>query len=232
MDLRDELNPANVLLSKRKQGEFNSFISREELDEALAERHGKDLQKKFQNAKVAICGLGGLGSNVAVALARAGVRHLHLIDFDQVDVSNFNRQQYFVSQLGKNKTESLSDTLLQIYPYLEIKTDTVKITRENIHDLLKDELIICEAFDKAEQKAMLVEEVLRQFPDKYLVSASGMAGKKSVNEIKTRKITNHFYLCGDGVSDLAEGDGLFAPRVMAAASHEAMAIISIIDEIY
>jgi sulfur carrier protein ThiS adenylyltransferase len=79
---------------------------------------------------------------------------------------------------------------------------------------------------------MLVEEVLRQFPDKYLVSASGMAGKKSVNEIKTRKITNHFYLCGDGVSDLAEGDGLFAPRVMAAASHEAMAIISIIDEIY
>ena len=159
MDLRDELNPANVLLLKRKQGEFNSFISREELDEALAERHGKDLQQKFQNAKVAICGLGGLGSNVAVALARAGVRHLHLIDFDQVDVSNFNRQQYFVSQLGKNKTESLSDTLLQIYPYLEIKTDTVKITRKNIHDLLKDELIICEAFDKAEQKAMLVEEV-------------------------------------------------------------------------
>ncbi|SER66274.1 sulfur carrier protein ThiS adenylyltransferase ThiF [Lachnobacterium bovis] len=207
------------------------MISKDELDNALAERHGKRLQQKFQKVNVAICGLGGLGSNVAVALARAGIRHLHLIDFDRVDVTNFNRQQYFVNQLGEYKTLSLSKTLSKIYPYIDVKIDTVKITKDNIAELLKDDFIICEALDDAENKAMFVEEVLKEFPQKYLVSASGMAGKKSLNYIKTQKIRENFYLCGDRISGLEDGDGLFAPRVMAAAAHEAMTIINIIDEL-
>lgn len=203
-------------------------ITKEVLDEALAKRHGAELQKKLSEAKVAICGLGGLGSNIAVMLARAGIRHLHLIDFDDVDISNLNRQQYFVNQLGEPKPKALAKTLEMIYPYVELKLDYIKITPENVQNLLKDDDIICEAFDRPDQKAMLVENVLMNFPKKKLVAASGMAGIDSSNSIKTKRIGKNFYLCGDQISDLAEGDGLFAPRVCTCASHQAMTVIRLI----
>ena len=90
--------------------------SREEWINALVERHGKERQNAFLNATVAICGLGGLGSNIAIALARAGVGKLILIDFDKVDITNLNRQQYKMSQLGKYKTESCLENLRDISP--------------------------------------------------------------------------------------------------------------------
>ena len=62
--------------------------TKEEMQRTLEARHGKELQAKFTGGTVAICGLGGLGSNIAVALARAGVGRLILIDFDKVDISN------------------------------------------------------------------------------------------------------------------------------------------------
>ena len=203
-------------------------LTREELYRALEERHGAQLQKKLAAASVAVCGLGGLGSNIAIALARAGVGHIHIIDFDRVDVSNLNRQQYFPEQLGQFKTEALGDTLRRIALCSEITADCVKLNEENIPVLLKDADIICEAFDRADQKAMLVNCVLEQFPEKYLVSGSGMAGIHPANTITTRRITKHFYLCGDGVSDAADGLGLVSARVMVCAAHEATAIIRII----
>ena len=202
--------------------------SKEEMYQALKERHGAELQAKFQNAKVAVLGLGGLGSNIAIALARAGVGYLHLIDFDKVDITNLNRQQYFVHQLGQYKTEALSETLKQIAPYCQVKTTTIKVTKDDIKELLKNEDIICEAFDKAEAKAMLVEGVLEQFPEKYVVSGSGMAGLSSANTIKTRKVLSHFYLCGDEVSDIKDGLGLFSSRVMVCAAQEANMVLRII----
>lgn len=202
--------------------------SKEEMYQALKERHGAELQAKFQNAKVAVLGLGGLGSNIAIALARAGVGYLHLIDFDKVDITNLNRQQYFVHQLGQYKTEALSETLKQIAPYCQVKTTTIKVTKDDIKELLKNEDIICEAFDKAEDKAMLVEGVLEQFPEKYVVSGSGMAGLSSANTIKTRKVLSHFYLCGDEVSDIKDGLGLFSSRVMVCAAQEANMVLRII----
>ena len=202
--------------------------SKEEMYQALKERHGAELQAKFQNAKVAVLGLGGLGSNIAIALARAGVGYLHLIDFDKVDITNLNRQQYFVHQLGQYKTEALSENLKQIAPYCQVETTTIKVTKDDIKELLKNEDIICEAFDKAEAKAMLVEGVLEQFPEKYVVSGSGMAGLSSANNIKTRKVLSHFYLCGDEVSDIKDGLGLFSSRVMVCAAQEANMVLRII----
>lgn len=202
--------------------------SKEEMYQALKERHGAELQAKFQNAKVAVLGLGGLGSNIAIALARAGVGYLHLIDFDKVDITNLNRQQYFVHQLGQYKTEALSENLKQIAPYCQVKTTTIKVTKDDIKELLKNEDIICEAFDSAEAKAMLVEGVLEQFPEKYVVSGSGMAGLSSANTIKTRKVLSHFYLCGDEVSDIKDGLGLFSSRVMVCAAQEANMVLRII----
>lgn len=206
------------------------MISKEEMLAALEARHGKELQSRFTNASVAVCGLGGLGSNIAVSLARAGIGRLHLIDFDKVDLSNLNRQQYFVSQIGMYKTEALKENLLRIAPYCEIKTDTVRITEGNIKDLLADADIVCEAFDDAEAKAMLVNGVTEIYPQKYLVAASGMAGMLTANTIKTRKITEHFYLCGDEVSDVSEDIGLVASRVMVCAAHQAHAVLCILKE--
>lgn len=211
---------------------MNTIPTKEEIYQALELRHGKALQSKFSSATVAICGLGGLGSNIAVALARAGVGKLILIDFDRVDLSNLNRQQYFVSQISMYKTEALRANLAEIAPYLEVSVHTVRITESNTAELLKDADIICEAFDRAEAKAMLVNSVLENFPDKYLVSGSGMAGMSSANSIKTRKVTKHFYLCGDEKSDVADGMGLVSARVMACAAHQAHMILRIIAEEY
>lgn len=202
--------------------------TREEMYRALEERHGAEIQKKLSEASVAVCGLGGLGSNIAVALARAGVGRLYLYDFDKVDISNLNRQQYFPEQLGMPKNEALADTLKRIAPYCDIVSHQVKLSEENIPQLLGDADIICEAFDKAEQKAMLVNFVLENMPEKYLVAGSGMAGFAPSNMIQTKRVTKRFYLCGDEVSDVDDGVGLVASRVLICAGHQAHAIIRII----
>ena len=202
--------------------------SEQEMYRALEERHGTDFQRKLSAASVAICGLGGLGSNIAIALARAGVGRLHIIDFDRVDISNLNRQQYFPEQLGQPKAEALYDTLKRIAPYCDIKKDIAKLNEKNIPILLSEEDIIVEAFDKADQKAMLVNCILENMPEKYLVSGSGMAGIGPSNIISTRRITKRFYLCGDGVSDVDDGMGLVSSRVLICAGHQAHAVIRII----
>lgn len=207
---------------------MSNMPSKEDMLHVLEERHGAALQQKFSSASVAICGLGGLGSNIALSLARAGVGRLHLIDFDRVDLSNLNRQQYAFTQLGRYKTEALRENLLAVSPYVDIVTDTVCVTEDNLAELLRGDDIVCEAFDRAEEKAMLVNGVMELFPEKYLVSASGMAGLSSSNSIRTRRITKRFYLCGDGTSDMADGLGLVASRVMLCAAHQAHMILRII----
>ena len=196
--------------------------------DALNKRHGAPLQEKFSSATVAICGLGGLGSNIAIALARAGIRKLILIDFDRVDISNLHRQQYKATQIGLYKTEALAENLAEIAPYTEVNAVTVKITEENLAALLKDADVVCEALDNAEAKAMLVNGILEQLPDCYLVAASGMAGMDSPNTIQTRKVLKRFYLCGDEVSDAADTIGLVAPRVMLCAAHQAHTVLRIL----
>jgi len=151
-------------------------FTKTEIYEALVERHTAAYQEKLDAGHVAIAGLGGLGSNVAFALARLGVGHLHLIDFDRVDLTNLNRQQYLLRHVGMYKTDALKEQLLQINPYLDITTDCVKVTSENLKTLFADADIICEAFDNAETKAMFVNGILECFPQKKLVCASGMAG--------------------------------------------------------
>ena len=211
--------------------------TREEWTQTLIQRHGPRLQGIFARSTVAICGLGGLGSNIAVALARAGVGKLILIDYDRVDLSNLHRQQYKVSQIGRYKTEALAENLGEIAPYLSVVTYTRCITEEDFasastRETLSQADVICEAFDSAEAKAMLAGGVLETMPDTYLVAASGMAGLGSPNAIHTRRVMKRFYLCGDEVSDVAlenEGlCGLLAPRVMLCAAHQAQTVLRIL----
>ncbi len=201
----------------------------QEMRKALAERQGKDLTERFASSVVAVCGLGGLGSNIAVSLARAGVGRLILIDFDQVEAANLHRQQYKASQVGMYKTEALSENLQEIEPYIRLTRYSCRVSPQNFERLLADADIICEAFDSAEEKAMLADCVLGHLPDKYLIAASGMAGMGPANEIQTKKISEHFYLCGDGASDVNDGIGLVSSRVMLCAAHQAHAVLRILS---
>lgn len=202
--------------------------SREELQKALLSRCTREEVEKLSESRVAVAGLGGLGSNTAVFLARAGIGHLHLIDFDKVDITNLNRQHYFISHLGRYKTEALKEQLLQINPWLDIETSCEVVREENVLRLFQNEDIICEAFDRPENKAMLVNSCLELFPEKILVCASGMAGWGRSNDIITRQVGRNFYLCGDETSGIENGEGLIAPRVALCAAHEANLIIELI----
>jgi sulfur carrier protein ThiS adenylyltransferase len=202
--------------------------SREEILAALEKKQGSVATAKLQAAVVAVCGLGGLGSNIAISLARSGIGKLILIDFDTVDITNLHRQQYKSSQVGLPKAEALLANLKEIAPYVEYEIHNEKVTAENAVRLLQKADIVCEAFDRADAKAMLVDVVLEHFPQKTLVAASGMAGFDSGNAIRTRKLTERFYLCGDGKSDVDQGIGLSAPRVMLCAAHQALTVIRLI----
>ncbi len=204
--------------------------TKEALRVALAQRHGEALQAKLEQTTVAVCGLGGLGSNIAISLARAGIGTLILIDFDRVDLSNLHRQQYRANQVGRFKTEALAEILTDISPYLKIECHTEPVTQENFLSLLRGADFICEAFDDPEAKAMLTNGVLEQLPDAYLIAASGMAGLGSANAIQTKKITGHFYLCGDFVSDVADHSTLVSSRVMVCAAHQAHMVIRILAQ--
>ena len=208
--------------------ETTHTLTKAQIMNALKERHSSQTQALLSAGSVAIAGLGGLGSNVACALARIGVGHLHLIDFDVVDISNLNRQQYFIEHLGMKKTDAMQSLLKKINPYLDIRTDCVKVTKDNLTELFTDDSIICEAFDDPLAKAMLVNGILQLFPEKKLVSASGMAGFGSSNTILTKHPMKNFYLCGDDVSEPTYGNGLMAPRVAICAAHEANMITRLI----
>lgn len=208
----------------------NLIPTKKEWNKALRERHGEKLQTKFSSATVAICGLGGLGSNIAISLARAGVGKLILVDFDKVDITNLHRQQYKAKQIGLNKTDALFENLREIAPYVELETHTERITEENAAGMLQGADIICEAFDSAECKAMLVNLVLETMPDKYIIVASGMAGMGSANTIQTRKVSKRFYICGDGESDVSEAGSLVSSRVMLCAAHQAHTVLRILAE--
>lgn len=204
------------------------FPNRQELESMLCARHTPKVYEKVKNARVAVAGLGGLGSNIALNLARTGVGTLHLIDFDVVEPSNLNRQQYMIKHLGMKKTQAVKEQIEQINPFVRVIARNVKITEENCLEIFKDDFIVCEAFDNPLEKAMLVNKLLSERNDVYVVSASGMAGYFSSNSIKTRKISERFYLCGDMENEAKQGMGLMAPRVSVCAGHQSNMALKII----
>lgn len=202
-------------------------FTKQQIDQTLEMCHTKTVQAQIQTGNVAVAGLGGLGSNVAVALTRLGVGTMHLIDFDVVELSNLNRQHYFLEHIGMYKTDALKSQLLRINPYLNIRVSRTKVTRDNLANLLAEPDIICEAFDQPEEKAMLVNGVRELFPEKRLIAASGMSGYGSSQLIHTRKISDYFYLCGDETESVT-APTLMAPRVALCAAHEANMILRLI----
>ena len=197
------------------------------MQEALHKGLTAEQSQRLQEAKVAIVGLGGLGSNVAMWLARLGVSHLLLYDFDKVELSNLNRQYYFLQDVGEYKAVALLEHLRQVNPYGDYQSKVVRLTEANLAELVGEADIVCEALDKPETKALLVNGVLENFPDKDLVAASGLAGFDSCDDMQVRRILPHFYLCGDGHSSFQELP-LCGARVGLCAAQEALTIARII----
>ncbi len=209
---------------------YADIYNMEEIFYTLDERHTETVRRKLWEARVGIGGIGGLGSHAAVALARCGVGHIHIVDDDTVELSNINRQAYFLRHVGRKKTEALAELIAEINPYIEVKADCVRVTEENISRLFAEDEIICEAFDDAENKAVFVNEVLTSLPDAVVISGSGMAGFSDTNLIRTRRAGSRLYICGDEKNGLETGQKLMAPRVMACASHQANMAVRLILE--
>ncbi len=200
----------------------------EEFESLMAARHTPGVHRKIRKSVVGIAGLGGLGSVVAIALARVGVGKLILVDFDVVEPSNLNRQQYSVRQIGMPKTEALKENIAGINPYVRIETYQEKLNRDNVERIFKEASVVVEAFDKAEEKAMLINVVTEKMPDKYIVAASGVAGYGDNNEIKTVRFSSRVFIAGDQKTAAQPGIGLMAPRVGIVAHHQANTVLRIL----
>jgi sulfur carrier protein ThiS adenylyltransferase len=191
-------------------------------EKTLYERFGEERLRKVQSVRVGIAGAGGLGSNCAFNLVRCGFRKIRIADFDSVEHSNLNRQFYFSDQVGKKKVEALKDNLLRINPNAEIEAFDGRIERYNIQSVFQGCDILVEAFDKAEDKSMLAENMLGKVG--LLVSASGLAGFGDPDEIKVHRIKDNFIIVGDLTSDSSVNPPI-SPRVNVAAAKQADVIL-------
>jgi sulfur carrier protein ThiS adenylyltransferase len=177
---------------------------------------------------VAAAGCGGLGSNAAVALVRAGIGTLIIADFDIVELSNLNRQYFFIDDVGKKKTDAIAVHLKAINPGLNLVTHFIELTPENVPELFKEADLLIEAFDRAERKAWLIETWCTHFPDRPVICASGLAGYGNTSSLKVKRSGN-IVICGDEESDMSMG--LTSSRVAIAANMQANAAIEIlVDE--
>jgi sulfur carrier protein ThiS adenylyltransferase len=201
--------------------------SRKELEHLMAARHTPGVHEKLKKACVGIAGCGGLGSTAAMALARAGVGRLVIADFDVVEPSNLNRQQYFVSQIGQPKVRALAENIRRANPFVKVEPHYQRVVAENVESLFGKCRVIIEAFDRADQKEMLAEAVLSGLPETPLILGNGMAGWGSNNSLRTRRL-GQLYICGDESTEAGPGRGLMAPRVGAAACLQANQALEIL----
>ncbi len=190
-------------------------------------KHDQKLLPSIRKAVIGIAGAGGLGSNIAVSLARVGIGKLIISDFDIVDITNLNRQQFFITQLGEPKVKALKENLNNINPYSEYDIHDVKLIPENIVSIYKDVDILIEAFDRADQKQILIETWLQNFPQKPIIAASGLAGFGGNEKLHTRKIDN-LHIVGDEESELQENISPMAPRVAIVANMQANLALELI----
>lgn len=184
----------------------------------LFDRNVPGTTEIFQKSVVGIAGCGGLGSNAAIALARAGVGTLILADFDDVEESNLNRQYYFRSDIGKPKVRALSLHLRSVNPDIKIIKHDEILTPDTVPQVFANAEILIEAFDRAESKHWLIESWCKHFPERHIVCASGVAGIGKTDALRVIA-TGNIHLCGDGVSEMSEG--LCAARVAIVANMEA-----------
>lgn len=202
-------------------------MTRSEFEAEFYKRNPPGSLTVLREKTVGIAGAGGLGSNAAVALVRSGVYNLVIADFDRVELSNLNRQQFFYGQLGAPKVLALKENLLRINPFVNVTAVEEKIDAGSVERVFGGADLLIEAFDRAEMKAMLIEAWCRAFPDRYIVAASGLAGYGGSAAMRVAAY-GKLVLCGDQATEAGEANGLIAPRVAMAANLEANCAVEIL----
>lgn len=119
---------------------------------------GKENLKKLENSKVAIFGIGGVGSYAVEGLARSGIGKFVLIDDDKICLTNINRQIHATAKtVGVEKVEAMKNRILEINPKAEVTTHTTFMTPENSNELIYDDYnYIVDAIDTITSKIDLV----------------------------------------------------------------------------
>ncbi len=181
--------------------------------------------------RVGIIGLGGLGSNIAMMLARAGLTSFRLADFDTVSVENLNRQHYFSTHVGQAKTEALASQLEDLNPGIELELWPIRIEEKNLDTFTQGCCVLVEAVDDAAIKAMIYAWFTQEKRALWLVTASGLGGLEPANTIRTMHLGEKVIACGDFETSSENGNGVCAPRVMLVAAHQALAVLRILAEI-
>lgn len=187
----------------------------------------KSKLQKLKGTCVGIAGCGGLGSNCAMALARAGVGRLVIADFDIVAGENLDRQYYFLDQVGQKKVLALRDNLRRVNAAIEVEAHDLLLGPDEVRRVFKDCRVIVEAFDRADMKLMIIETASEHFPDKFIVAGSGLAGYGHNNDLRTRRLGNLF-ICGDETSEVSEELPPLAPRVAVVAALQANQVLEIV----
>jgi len=187
----------------------------------------KSKLEKLKGTCIGIAGCGGLGSNCAMALARAGVGTLVIADFDTVTLENLNRQYYFREQVGQKKVLALKENISKVNPDIDVQAHDVRLGPDEVVDIFKNCQVLIEAFDRADQKLMIIETVTERFPDKFIIAGSGLAGYGENNALRTRRLGNLF-ICGDETSEVSEVLPPLAPRVGVVASLQANQALEIV----
>jgi len=193
----------------------------------MNKKKSERIDKILKESSVGIAGLGGLGSNAAISLARAGIGQLVLVDFDKVEKKNLTRQYYFLDQIGKTKVDSLKENIKKINPKVKIITHNIKLKKGFMEKPFQDITVVIEALDNAEIKTLFIEEILSKLPDKPIIAASGVAGYGHSDRITTKRL-GHLYMCYDEKAKSSDDDVLMAPRVSLMANWEANLALEII----
>ena len=208
-----------------RRGEQPSYA---ELEHLMVARHTPGVHEKVKQATVGICGVGGLGTMLALCLARLGVGRLILIDHDVVEPSNLNRQQFFVDQIGLPKVEAMAANLARANPYLRVETHQHYLTPTDYPLLLRDADVVAECFDNPTCKAEAYAAARTCLADRPWVLVSGLAGSAPADQIRTRWLRPNVVLVGDESNAAQLGRGLMAPRVAVAAGKQANVVLNLL----
>ncbi len=120
---------------------------------------GKDKLDLIKTKKILLIGVGGVGGACAVSLVRSGIHNLTIVDFDNVEKSNLNRQAVAKnSTLGKKKVEVLKDLLLDINPLVNIKCLDIFLDENNIDEVIKDYDYVIDACDSVKTKEAIIKK--------------------------------------------------------------------------
>lgn len=201
-------------------------------EEEMFARNPPGMTEALSGATAGIAGLGGLGSNIAAMLARSGIGRIVAADFDRVEPSNLNRQNYGIDDLGLLKTEATERALRRIRPGIAFEGHAVRLGPDNIPEIMRGCDVVIEALDGPEDKAMLVSAVLEKMPGTPVICGNGMSGFGDADRIVRRHLGKLVTVCGDMRDGGVSPPRVAAPKVTACAALMADAAVDAIVSKY